>query len=45
MNHSIEHLFYEMESIEGKKAQKSAKPKKPKGVKAEKQLNIIPLDT
>jgi hypothetical protein len=46
---------YEMEAIEGKKAQKSAKRKKPKakspttkkltGVKVEKQLNIIPPDT
>jgi hypothetical protein len=46
---------YEMEAIEGKKAQKKATPKKPKakspatkklkGVKVEKQLNIIPPDT
>jgi hypothetical protein len=46
---------YEMEAIEGKKAQKKAEPKKPrakspgtkklKGVKGEKQLNIIPPDT
>jgi hypothetical protein len=46
---------YEMEVMEGKKAQKKATPKKPKakspdtkklkGVKVEKQLNIIPPDT
>jgi hypothetical protein len=46
---------YEMEAIEGKKAQKKAEPKKPrakspgtkkfKGVKVEKQLNIIPANT
>jgi hypothetical protein len=46
---------YEMEAIEGKKAQKKATSKKPKakspstknlkGVKTEKQLNIIPPDT
>jgi N-6 DNA Methylase len=46
---------YEMEFMEGKKAQKKAAPKKPKakspatkklkGVKVEKQLNIIPPDT
>jgi hypothetical protein len=37
---------YEMESIEGKKAQQKAASKKPKGVKkVEKRLNIIPPDT
>ncbi len=45
---------YEMEAIEGKKAQKKATPKKPKakspatkklkGIKAEKQLDLIPLE-